>query len=62
MPIPTKNLLSRGNVPAQGKELFYNHPDVSNNMNRMKHKCKITVLKRECYKDLQEKYLTDPQS
>ena len=28
----------------------------------MKHKCKITILKRECYKDLQEKYLADPRS
>ncbi len=28
----------------------------------MKHKCKITVLKRECYKDLQEKYLANPRS
>ena len=26
----------------------------------MKHKCKITILKRECYKDLQAKYLADP--
>ena len=44
-----------GNVlPAQGEELFYNHPNASNNMNkRMKHNCKITILKRECYKDLQ---------
>ena len=53
-----------GNVlPAQGEELFYNHPNVSNNMNkRMKHKCKITILKRECYKDLQAEYLADPKS
>ena len=28
----------------------------------MKHKCKITVLKRECYGDLQEKYLAVPKS
>lgn len=28
----------------------------------MTHKCKITVLKRECYKDLQNKYLADPNS
>ena len=28
----------------------------------MKHKCKITVLRKECYKDLQEEYLADPQS
>ena len=28
----------------------------------MKHKCKITVLKRECYQDLQGKYLADPKS
>ena len=28
----------------------------------MKHKCKITVLRKECYKDLQEEYLTDPHS
>ena len=53
-----------GNVlPAQGEELFYNHPNVNNNMNkRMKHKCKITILKRECYKDLQAEYLADPKS
>ena len=52
-----------GNVlPAQGEELFYNHPNVNNNMNkRMKHKCKITILKRECYKDLQAEYLADPK-
>lgn len=34
----------------------------NDNKTTMKHKCKITVLKRECYKDLQEKYLADPQS
>lgn len=28
----------------------------------MTHKCKITVLKQECYKDLQNKYLADPNS
>lgn len=28
----------------------------------MKHKCKITVLKKECYRDLQETYLADPKS
>ena len=28
----------------------------------MTHKCKITILKRECYKDLQNKYLADPNS
>lgn len=26
----------------------------------MKHKCKITVLRKECYKDLQKLYLSDP--
>ena len=26
------------------------------------YKCKITVLKRECYRDLQKKYLADPES
>ena len=47
--------------PVKSKELFYNHPNMNNNK-RMKHKCKITILKRECYKDLQAKYLADPQS
>ena len=28
----------------------------------MTHKVKITVLRRECYQDLQEKYLADPKS
>jgi uncharacterized repeat protein (TIGR04076 family) len=27
-----------------------------------KHKCKITVLRRECFTDLQEKYLANPKS
>ncbi len=28
----------------------------------MLHKCKITVIRKECYADLQEKYLADPKS
>lgn len=28
----------------------------------MGHKCKITVLRKECYQDLQEQYLADPQA
>ena len=28
----------------------------------MEHKCKITVLRKECYRDLQEEYLADPNS
>lgn len=28
----------------------------------MQHKCKVTVLRKELYKDLQEKYLADPKS
>lgn len=28
----------------------------------MEHKCKITVLRKECYSDLQERYLADPQA
>ncbi|MDL2220363.1 TIGR04076 family protein [Eubacteriales bacterium OttesenSCG-928-N14] len=28
----------------------------------MKHKVKMTVLKKECYTDLQEQYLADPHS
>lgn len=28
----------------------------------MQHKCKVTVLKKELFKDLQEKYLADPKS
>ena len=27
-----------------------------------KHKCKITVLRMECYADLQEEYLANPKS
>ena len=43
---------------VNGKELFYDRPKIETKNNSvMKHKCKITVLKRECYKDLQEKYL-----
>lgn len=28
----------------------------------VKHKCKITVLRKELYQDLQEQYLADPNS
>lgn len=28
----------------------------------MQHKCKVTVLKKELFKDLQEEYLLDPES
>ncbi|MDO5536839.1 MAG: TIGR04076 family protein, partial [Desulfovibrionaceae bacterium] len=28
----------------------------------MKHKCRITVLRRELYQDLQQQYLADPES
>lgn len=28
----------------------------------MEHKCKITVLRKECYADLQREYLADPAS
>jgi len=28
----------------------------------MQHKCKVTVIKKELYTDLQEKYLADPKS
>lgn len=28
----------------------------------MQHKCKLTVLRKELYKDLQQEYLADPQS
>ena len=28
----------------------------------MQYKCKITVLRKECYTDLQEQYLADPKS
>lgn len=28
----------------------------------VKHKCKITVLRKELYEDLQEEYLADPKS
>ncbi|MDO4164457.1 MAG: TIGR04076 family protein [Bacteroides sp.] len=33
-----------------------------NDMTTKKHKCRITVLKRECYQDLQQQYLADPKS
>ena len=51
-------------LPVKGDELFYNYPDVRNSsMNKhMKHKCKITILKRECYRDSQAEYLADPKS
>ncbi len=29
---------------------------------KMKHKCKITVIKKECYPELQKRYLADPKS
>ena len=35
---------------------------MNNGNKKMKHKCKITVLKRECYQDLQGRYLADPKS
>ena len=28
----------------------------------MEHKCRITVLRKECYPDLQEEYLANPKS
>ena len=28
----------------------------------MKHKVKVTVIKKECYEDLQEKYLANPKA
>ena len=28
----------------------------------MKHRCKITVLRKECFEDLQQQYLADPHS
>lgn len=47
---------------AKAQEPDYDNQQVKHKDTTMKHKCKITVLKRECYKDLQEKYLADPQS
>lgn len=51
---------------ANNAKLFYNQESITtigtNKGKIMKHKCKITVLKRECYKDLQNKYLADPNS
>lgn len=52
---------------ANGTELFYNREELKStktneNIIVMKHKCKITVLRRECYKDLQNEYLADPKS
>ena len=53
-------------LPSERSELFYAAPKTNRIMNngnkKMKHKCKITVLKRECYQDLQGKYLADPKS
>lgn len=53
-------------LSAGGNELFYNVIQTESlnhyNKKRMKHKCKITVLKRECYKNLQAEYLAAPQS
>lgn len=28
----------------------------------MSYKCKVTVIRKECYEDLQEKYLANPKS
>lgn len=28
----------------------------------MQYKCKITVIDKKCFSDLQEKYLADPRS
>lgn len=28
----------------------------------MKHKCRITVLRKECYEDLQDQYLANPKA
>ena len=47
---------------AESKDFFHVQSETNNNSKIMKHKCKITVLKRECYKDLQENYLADPKS
>ncbi|MDO4160826.1 MAG: TIGR04076 family protein [Prevotellaceae bacterium] len=49
--------VSAAETPEENKNTANN-----NNKTEMKHKCKITVLKRECYKDLQEQYLADPKS
>ena len=53
-------------LPAKICGSLYGLPEKNNSTNKesgtMKHKCKITVLKRECYQDLQSKYLADPKS
>lgn len=52
-------------VTPSSANLSYTPSETSNKPNNkktMKHKCKITVLKRECYQDLQNKYLSDPKS
>lgn len=52
-------------LPLKGSELFYASETSNRETNsnkKMKHKCKITILKRECYQDLQGKYLADPKS
>lgn len=28
----------------------------------MRHQCKVTVIDKKCYPDLQQKYLANPQS
>ena len=47
---------------AESKDFSHIQSETNNNSKIMKHKCKITILKRECYKDLQENYLADPKS
>lgn len=66
------NAWGNKSLSAASKELIYNKEEDNrqqsiknkedNDMTTKNHKCKITVLKRECYTDLQQKYLADPKS
>ena len=48
---------------ANGAELFYDRANQAAGKGKtVTHKCKITVLKRECYKDLQKQYLSNPDA
>lgn len=50
---------------ASGNEILDKQNDETQKFDKeikMKHKCKITVLKRECYTDLQEQYLANPKA
>ena len=51
---------------SMGKQVLSSETDINKKEEKKdmtkKPVCKITVLRRECYSDLQEKYLADPKS